>query len=188
MDTLAIVHCNALSRISNRSTTWCRSTRAHPGWVEPGCALDSLIGACPFRKTGVHFSGTCARAGWFSGSFLSDLARLTAKKTGPRKPGNVSIWGRVSWYSVICQPTINAALRSGEGLSTSSREWAGNSGSVFGIDRPNPFIAARARTNGILNCLVFHAPGSPLIRIWHQSVTRGLRTSDRDPREDPRSR
>ena len=25
-------------------------------------ALDSLIGACPFRKTGVHFSGTCARS------------------------------------------------------------------------------------------------------------------------------
>ena len=37
------------------------SSRAHPDWVESGCALDSLVGACPFRKTGSHFSGTCAR-------------------------------------------------------------------------------------------------------------------------------
>src|SRR5437870_1508870 len=34
--------------------------RAHPDRVESGCALDSLIGACPFLKTGSHFSGTCA--------------------------------------------------------------------------------------------------------------------------------
>jgi hypothetical protein len=32
------------------------------------------IGACPFRKTGIHFSGTCAQAyhipsGWKSGDF-----------------------------------------------------------------------------------------------------------------------
>ena len=49
---------------STRATTAAlgvsNSTRAHPDWVELGCALDSLIGACPFRKTGSHFSGTCA--------------------------------------------------------------------------------------------------------------------------------
>jgi hypothetical protein len=34
--------------------------RAHSDWAKSGCALDSLSGACPFRKTGSHFSGTCA--------------------------------------------------------------------------------------------------------------------------------
>ena len=34
-------------------------SRAHPGWVESGCALDSSIGACP-SETGLHFAGTCA--------------------------------------------------------------------------------------------------------------------------------
>jgi hypothetical protein len=115
MDTLVIVHCNALSRIFNSSTTWCRSTRA----------------------------GRAA------------------------KTGNVSVRVRGGGCSMVRQPTINAALRGGEGLSTSSREWAGNSGSVFGIDRPNPFIAARARTNGILDCLVFHLhPGVLVIPNW----------------------
>ena len=58
---------------------------------------------------------------------------------------------------MICQPAIDAALRGGEGVSTGSLELAGNSGGVFGIDGPNPFIAARARTNGILDGPVFHA-------------------------------
>src|SRR5262245_56828380 len=30
--------------------------RAHPDWMESGCALAALGGACPYRKTGVHFS------------------------------------------------------------------------------------------------------------------------------------
>ena len=29
----------------------------------PGSAVDSCIGACPYRRTGFHFAGTCA--GWF---------------------------------------------------------------------------------------------------------------------------
>src|SRR4029079_8152644 len=36
-------------------------SRAHPVWIESGCALDSCVVACPFRKTGAHFSGTCSR-------------------------------------------------------------------------------------------------------------------------------
>ena len=31
-----------------------------PVGLNPGCALNLSIGACPFRKTGLHFSGTCA--------------------------------------------------------------------------------------------------------------------------------
>src|SRR5262249_38731373 len=31
-----------------------------PDWVESGCAPDSCFCACPFRKTGIRFSGTCA--------------------------------------------------------------------------------------------------------------------------------
>jgi hypothetical protein len=41
-----------------KSTGTC--SRAHPDRRESGCALDSYVGACPFRKTGIHFSGTCA--------------------------------------------------------------------------------------------------------------------------------
>src|SRR5216684_1501952 len=37
-----------------------RAARAHLDWVESGCVLGSLVGACPLRKTGSHFSGTCA--------------------------------------------------------------------------------------------------------------------------------
>lgn len=116
---------------------------------------------CPSFPTALRFGAEALERDDFRDHFQATLRGSLPKKTGPKKPGNISIWVRMSWCSVICQPTINAALRSGEGLSTSSREWAGNSGSVFGIDRPNPFIAARARTNGILNCLVFHLhPGS----------------------------
>ena len=43
--------------------------RAHPDWVESGCALILRFCACSIRKTGPHFSGTCARACW-------DLSRV----------------------------------------------------------------------------------------------------------------
>src|SRR6185312_15422448 len=35
-------------------------SRAHPGSDEPGWALDFHVGACPCRRTGAHFAGTCA--------------------------------------------------------------------------------------------------------------------------------
>ena len=58
----AILRCQAAVAAPATTLAGARKTssRAHPDRVELGCALDSCVGACPFRKTGNHFSGTCA--------------------------------------------------------------------------------------------------------------------------------
>jgi hypothetical protein len=65
-----------------------RCLRAHPDRVESGCALDSCVGACPFRKTGVHFSGTCASSAAARRSLQADV-----RGSSPRRAANIA-WFR----------------------------------------------------------------------------------------------
>src|ERR1700716_1206631 len=62
--------------------------RAHPDEVESGCVPDSLSGACPYRKTGVHFSGTCAPDSLSDACHLSENRRPLFRDMRPptRRP------------------------------------------------------------------------------------------------------
>ena len=56
-----------------------RPSRAHLDWVELGCALDLLSGACPFRNTGFHFPG---HALFSKGLHLDDREALRLREIG----------------------------------------------------------------------------------------------------------
>src|SRR5262245_41783165 len=56
---------------------------------ESGCAPDSFVVACPFRKTGFHFSGTCSRRSEISGDhrFFQDAGGNLEAAVGLRLQG-----------------------------------------------------------------------------------------------------
>src|SRR6266852_2187656 len=62
--------------------------RACPVPAESGHALDSFIGACPFRRTGVHFAGTCA-------SVLYALAHALVGEPVSTSPGHALTAGEI---------------------------------------------------------------------------------------------
>src|SRR5262249_44636855 len=55
-----------------------QTPRARPFPLESGQALTFLRGACPYRKTGTHFSGTCALS----------FAHVLIGKPAPSFPGH----------------------------------------------------------------------------------------------------
>jgi hypothetical protein len=78
--------------------------------------VDSRVGACPFRKTGIHFSGTCARCTGrhFVAHFSPRRHPPGAVFDHPRTSGAVCRWQAASVLSVIfpspslraCAPTL----------------------------------------------------------------------------------
>ncbi len=82
---------------------------------------------------------------------------------------SLSLSARRCLLSVVCQPTINRTARLVQSFTPRSRIVRFPGWSVFGIDRPNPLIAAESCTNGIFNSLYFMDVQLSLLRIGRRS-------------------
>src|SRR5262245_56263609 len=69
----------------------CRRRLSAAQFPDQLTTADSCIGACPFRKTGVHFSGTCA----------CGLRASTNKRRAVGAPFRLFVNGRESDYCVL---------------------------------------------------------------------------------------
>src|SRR6266852_1196413 len=60
-----------------RSTTALLGDIGSTDPISPRSAVDSRVGACPCRRTGSHFAGTCARVS-HQKPYLAQIARVSS--------------------------------------------------------------------------------------------------------------